>query len=643
MEVVTEDQGPRGFEHELSQIVDATTDNQDDEFDFTIGGEDDLDPNAEDYQTHGVVSGEAGQNEVDEISVNYKAEDQEGDTNEVLALAEDEQRDDANDEMHELNDDHAGAIEYANEGDENNATEQTRSRSEEETVEQNPTEEHVEDVVEEEIYYQMAEEESEAFEDNAQPEPDHEPVDMEHATSVDYASGNEEVDNHDEARVDEDQVSGSQNVVIEIEQSAAVELREEQSQYVGGDIGGGEPSFDNDDQDNMSSKDDSVTDPVDKSQDHGIWDVEEHDDEDSDRRPQVTISYQSQDYSLFAEFPDQSPDHYFLSDLDLLHSPLSQLLASIREVISDEIATAQEVFLRVNGLGFEFAESTTKDFLDATTFAHIIEVNKQLVANEGGSPSPILECYIGLRPSCLHRFSELSKAAEEGKGLSDVAMFYDDVSANESMEEYEEHDFSQDMISDSPSLDDAAIVDNDTTGNNIDANDTEQYFNAFQPTEEPLQSIDEPNIPVVEEGEFAEQGEYSAEALSVDSTEFEGAKAFENVSGDVDDELHANNAEALDFTRDSSGHDEGVYDQSITEDAGVVDVDLNDEMRTELSQEHNGQIDGKTFILLSMRAFGTVDACFYSECLPSQCVDLDDLRSPVSMSETHTRDGVVIL
>lgn len=639
MEVITEDQGPVGLEHEFTHAGDNPIDPED-EFDFTIGGDDDLDPNAGDYNKHDRLTDDADEAEHGvETSFNYEAEEQGNPADDVLALETgDLYNEDGKDEMLELNVDTAETTDTTNEGHGNNELEQNGIASELEASARDYTEDQAEGIVEEEVYYQEMDNELETFDNRAQPQTDLGSDHMAESTSVDNVSGNEEI--HDpnlETTAHEDQVSNGQSAIAEDEKTemsealasddAAAfgfetselvegEVREEQAQYVGGEFGGGEPSYDGDVQEQLSPQKDSTADIFDEAQDYESWDEEERDEEDSDTRPKVTISYQSQEYSLFAESSDQDPDLYFLADLDSLDQPLSQLLFNIRDVISDEIAPSQEVFLRVNGLGFEFAESTTKDFLDQTTFTHIIELNKHLVANEGGSPSAILHCYLGLRPSCTRRFSELSKAADEGKGLSDIAMFYDDASVDESAEENEEHDFSQDMISESVSLDEAAAVgDGDTAGGKDGVNDTEHYYNPFRTTEEQYPTMDDVSIPNAAEGEFAEQDELTDGALGVESTEFEDANVFENASDEIDDGFEATTADALDEARDLSGREEGAYDESAAEDVEVMDVEQHTGVRTELPNDDDGRINGEPSFLASRSTCGVNDLCLCFFCL----------------------------
>lgn len=206
--------------------------------------------------------------------------------------------------------------------------------------------------------------------------------------------------------------------------------------------------------DNSRIKDSSVA--VDEQLD---WDAEDNDESKENRSeafPNVTVSYQGRDYFLFAESTDEDPDTYFLDDVELMNQPLSQFLSSVREVISSEIENHQEIILQVDGLGVEFGQSTTQEFIDHTTFADIVELNKRLVQLDGGSQSPELYMYLRVRSNPLHRFAELVQGANDGQGLSHFEKYYEAASAaGSATNEAELLEMAQDMDYDDLSLDDA--------------------------------------------------------------------------------------------------------------------------------------------------------------------------------------------
>lgn len=70
----------------------------------------------------------------------------------------------------------------------------------------------------------------------------------------------------------------------------------------------------------------------------------------------VTFCYRHDEYSLFAESPDDDPNTYFLADTEALNQPLCDFLTKIRGIIAGELSTQDEIVLRVDGLGLEFGE-----------------------------------------------------------------------------------------------------------------------------------------------------------------------------------------------------------------------------------------------------------------------------------------------
>lgn len=74
----------------------------------------------------------------------------------------------------------------------------------------------------------------------------------------------------------------------------------------------------------------------------------------------VYISYGETNYRLFAKSEDDDPNEYFLNDQSVLESPLSQFLASLREVISEEVSPLDDLVMEVDGLGLDFSEVSHK-------------------------------------------------------------------------------------------------------------------------------------------------------------------------------------------------------------------------------------------------------------------------------------------
>jgi len=128
--------------------------------------------------------------------------------------------------------------------------------------------------------------------------------------------------------------------------------------------------------------------------------------------PEVTVHYNQGRYSLLGA-PSDDPDSYFLSDPKELDGSLSQFLASIRAVISDEIAPEDELVVRIEALDLEFGEKSNQKFLNRSfydIFRCFSALSLELPKN-----SQELELDLLMRRDCEMRFIELLQEA----GLAD--------------------------------------------------------------------------------------------------------------------------------------------------------------------------------------------------------------------------------
>ncbi|KAI1110269.1 hypothetical protein F5Y14DRAFT_444126 [Nemania sp. NC0429] len=142
----------------------------------------------------------------------------------------------------------------------------------------------------------------------------------------------------------------------------------------------------------------------------------------------IYISYGETDYRLFAKSEDDDPNQYFLSDKSALDASLTQFLTNLREVISEEISPLDDLVLQVDGLGLEFSESTTPDFLGKFTFGDLVVLYDKLVKNEPVEPPPPIYTYLTVKPNCTRRMMALGESANAGRGLSEVALYHDSSS-----------------------------------------------------------------------------------------------------------------------------------------------------------------------------------------------------------------------
>ncbi|KAI1501281.1 hypothetical protein F5X99DRAFT_208072 [Biscogniauxia marginata] len=142
-------------------------------------------------------------------------------------------------------------------------------------------------------------------------------------------------------------------------------------------------------------------------------------------RYEMYITYGRTDYRLFAKSEDDDPNQFFLNGLSALDLPLVRFLSSLREVISEEVSPLDELVMHVDGLGLEFSESSTTDFLEKYTFGDIISLYDKLVKNDDVESSPDLYTYLMVRPNCNQRLMALIDSANAGRGLSEIAVYRD--------------------------------------------------------------------------------------------------------------------------------------------------------------------------------------------------------------------------
>ncbi|KAK4455958.1 hypothetical protein QBC34DRAFT_5404 [Podospora aff. communis PSN243] len=124
--------------------------------------------------------------------------------------------------------------------------------------------------------------------------------------------------------------------------------------------------------------------------------------------PEITVHYNQGQYSLIGA-PSDDPDSYFLSDVKHLDVPLSQLLASIRGVISDEVSEEDELVVRIDSLDLEFGEKSNQKFL-GRNFHDILRCFSALF-NTSPDDAQELEFDLIMRRDCEQRFLELLEEA----------------------------------------------------------------------------------------------------------------------------------------------------------------------------------------------------------------------------------------
>ncbi|KAI3401217.1 hypothetical protein diail_11923 [Diaporthe ilicicola] len=377
----------------------------------------------------------------------------------------------------------------------------------------------------------------------------------------------------------------------------------------------------------------------------------------SDEHPRVRVSYAAAEFCLFAVSPDADPDDYFFEHADILQQPLSQFLSSLRQVISEDLQASDELFVKVDGLGLEFGEATTKDFLEQTTFGQILELYERLVKLDDDSfESAELYIYLDTRPNCLHRLTALTNDANEGKGLSQVAFYYEgtpDLAAVE--EESNDFDGFEDLDSEEVSFNEP----NEQTDGDLSAShQPEQPYNPFRLSESQQQVMDASRSGLVEE-------EVANESLSADADEGHSAhKEDDNevpLSGEVQDDLElAANDAFRDLSADGTQRDTDMVpgdDEDLTAEGVDVEsesqqyaeeghpsgeelagTEANAEPENEHSHEDDGPTDGERLSSLELNGCtGSSEICDCAFCMSGQTTSIGTMGNAGHESEIAHR------
>lgn len=573
METAAEEQGHLVPTIELAR-QDATFGiNRDDEFDFEIGGDDDLVSTGEPDDANGYLAHQTDDNDArQDDPYTHQAQEQA-----VRAIIVDSHNPDSHGQGHEEVDLDGSAINTVDEADASIEATQGDAQAANNNIDQETNEGYVgqDSGSHGQIFDEQPTGESETFDHAAQTE-----IGLDHdfanaATSVDKY-GQEEDGQQDfaQTQVDENEAEVDTNALQEVLEKTA-EFTETSGEY--------QKEEDNDAQEATAAanaqadsigvvtisasfpNDEHPIEAVNESMDQSSWDAEEDEDLPSKAHPNVTVSYQGQDYFLCAEDPDEDPNTYFLDGVDSIHQPLSQFLENVREVISSEIEKGHEIFIKIDGLGLEFGESTTREFLDQTTLARIIEVNNKLVEQDGGSRSPELYMYLCVRSNPLHRFHQLAQGADEGQGLSNFEKYYDEASADASAS----HEDDQFGLARDVHSDDLAFIEaggeTEEAGGSIEASDVLESHNPFGMYEDQQPSLDDASVYGVVATKSDEEIELE---LSAAANEMEAQASFDVGSNTQfatggehnNTELDAAGVQNLDFD-DTQGDGLSVPDQ----------------------------------------------------------------------------------
>ncbi|KAI0202761.1 hypothetical protein F4808DRAFT_458480 [Astrocystis sublimbata] len=287
----------------------------------------------------------------------------------------------------------------------------------------------------------------------------------------------------------------------------------------------------------------------------------------------IYITYGETNYRLFAKSEDDDPNQYFLTDKSALNFSLTRFLASLRDVISEEVSPLDDLVMHVDCLGIEFSESTTSDFLDKFTFGDLVVLHDKLVKNEESESSPSIHTYLTVRPNCVRRMMALAESANAGRGLSEVALYressidddgVDDVeSLDTDISDYDHNDGDSESIHQQDDYEEGDAVNDSEQRNSpsvaVEAQSEHNWDNSVDdPNSEESQDLDQDKSA---DGSNSEEHRNSDQERSADDPDNKHHEIDQGQSNDnfVDTENH----NALDDTIDTVDQQDSIPKQSI--------------------------------------------------------------------------------
>lgn len=639
--------------------------NQEDDFDFEIGGDDgfDLTEEAENEGGDLVDPSETAQDHVDQQDM-YQLQEHEP----PATVAQNEDNEGHDDSSQEID---TSLLEPENFAATTDFTQDTQTGSE--VADQEVSDKNTETFCQEENYYEETAGDFEVLDDALQQEPMQDHDLMNNATSVDDVHAEDDLQEPADIADDDETETGNNvgqefEVVAEAVQNVEILENIEPEDATQIRTAAVQTEIDNardDTADATLANHDTEGEAVAQSSDQSDWNEEKDDHDDSNASPIVTVSYRGQEYSMFAQAAEDDPDTYFLDDIDSLYQPLSKCLENLRQVISSEVEAGHELFVRIDGLGLEFGESTAKDFVDQTTLAQIIEVNDKLSQNDGGSQHAELYIFLSARSNPVQRFAELAKGAEEGHGLSYFEQYYEESPAGVSLlDDDEKHDLSQDVGSDSLSPEEPSGESEQVNEGKDNLLNAEHGQNPFQIDDQQL-SLNDVAVTETAEPEAEAEAELVENAADGDIEEAETVDADVNgVSDDqeVDDtnlglsstELQAMSEEhnfgdaipLVDQVETEMGEDwEHDEDIEVSAELNAMEVETPAE-QTELlidnSEEGNEHSDGENTFFMSTSSCLAPCFCVCNKCLHLSLEDIqgkaDQLSSVPPVASPRSTD-----
>ncbi|KAF3913177.1 hypothetical protein AA313_de0205114 [Arthrobotrys entomopaga] len=132
----------------------------------------------------------------------------------------------------------------------------------------------------------------------------------------------------------------------------------------------------------------------------------------------VVIVYRDLEFSLFPVLGDKSglPETSFLPDRAHLGSPLSKLVASLRDVLGEEFNASEEIILNFPVLGVEFEEENVQ--MNTFTLYDLLDLFSRLIAGDGVHDVRPLSIHLTSRKKYIPKLEMIHNHILGGGGLA---------------------------------------------------------------------------------------------------------------------------------------------------------------------------------------------------------------------------------
>ncbi|KAK6353053.1 hypothetical protein TWF696_005044 [Orbilia brochopaga] len=156
-------------------------------------------------------------------------------------------------------------------------------------------------------------------------------------------------------------------------------------------------------------------------------------DEDALLNHPVVVVYRGAEFSLFPVFSESAkvPETCFLPDRTLIGSPLSKLVASLRDVLGEEFTATEEIILNFTSLGVEFEEENAQ--MHNFTLYDLIGLFAKLVVQDGVNEIQPLHISLTSRKKYIPKLEMIHHHILKGGGLASWKQTLGDSAQNQTV------------------------------------------------------------------------------------------------------------------------------------------------------------------------------------------------------------------